>query len=76
MFTVDDVPFVNNMAIDDATGNVVTLSRMTLPQLRAELEVKGLSPSGNRRDLSRKVQVDPSAVIPTLTKGHKLVCAS
>ena len=38
-------------------GAVVSASKLTMPQLRAELVARGLSAEGKRRDLYRRVQV-------------------
>lgn len=38
-------------------GTVLSVSKLTLPALRAELIARGLSVEGKRRDLYRRVQV-------------------
>ena len=38
-------------------GAVISASKLTVPQLRAELTARGLSTEGKRQDLYRRLQV-------------------
>ena len=38
-------------------GAVISASKLTVPQMRAELTARGLSTEGKRQDLYRRVQV-------------------
>ena len=55
---VDGV-FLNrhNLAVEPDTGVVVTPSKLTVLQMRAELAARGLMTEGNRRDLYKRIQV-------------------
>lgn len=46
-----------NVAIDENTGEEMSVSNMNASQMKAELEAKGLSTKGLKGDLSRRVQV-------------------
>lgn len=43
-------------------GNIIPVSKLTVPQLRAELKARGLSVEGKRQDLYRRVQASTSAI--------------
>ena len=47
----------SNVAINENTGQEISVTGMSASQLKAELEAKGLSTSGLKSDLSRRVQV-------------------
>ena len=47
-------------------GAVISASKLTVPQLKAELTARGLPTEGKRADLYRRVQVAPSCGLTSL----------
>lgn len=55
-FEVDGVMIGQGKCAVDEIGRPISLSKMTIPEMVAELKAKGLNPDGKRKDLYKRIQ--------------------